>query len=146
MCNYQGYEFGASYPDSTCIDGYLWDADSDDGDGMLTRGGEIACPACNTRQYLADAMEDAKDGACGSSMFRPWCAATVWEAQCAIAAKVNGMEAMNFLTSIEPFETLDWPDRAAVYAGRARWDETVPVIYRGALQVSAATNAALGAV
>lgn len=24
-CDYQGYDFGAHYIDSQCIDGYLWD-------------------------------------------------------------------------------------------------------------------------
>lgn len=32
-CNYAGHEFGASYPDSICIEGYLWDADSCDEPG-----------------------------------------------------------------------------------------------------------------
>lgn len=47
-CGYQGYEFGAAYPDSLCIEGYLWDADSGDSDGSLSNGGEMACPGCNT--------------------------------------------------------------------------------------------------
>lgn len=54
MCSYQGFEFGATYPDSVCIDGYLWDADSGDscGDGWCyTVGGEIPCPRCNTEEY-----------------------------------------------------------------------------------------------
>ena len=55
MCDYQGYEFGAgSYPDSVCIDGYLWDADSGDAcdDGWCyTLGGEIPCPQCNAKAH-----------------------------------------------------------------------------------------------
>lgn len=47
MCGYQGNEFGASYPDSVCVDGYLWDADSVEDDGMLYIGGDIPCPQCN---------------------------------------------------------------------------------------------------
>lgn len=47
MCDYQGYEFGASYPDSVCIDGKLFDADNCDGDGSLFDPGEdIPCPMC----------------------------------------------------------------------------------------------------
>lgn len=63
MCNYQGHEFGASYPDSVCIDGYLWDADSGDAcdDGWLyTNGGEILCPQCNAEkhaEYMADTID-----------------------------------------------------------------------------------------
>jgi hypothetical protein len=50
MCDYIGNEFGASYPDSVCIDGYLWDADSgypSDGGWVYTFGGDIPCPQCN---------------------------------------------------------------------------------------------------
>ena len=50
-CGYQGYEFGAHYPDSICCDGYLWDADAYD-DGMLTSGGDIPCPACNRKTWM----------------------------------------------------------------------------------------------
>ena len=33
VCDYQGYEFGARYPDSVCIDGRLFDADNCDNNG-----------------------------------------------------------------------------------------------------------------
>ena len=61
MCDYQGHEFGASYPDSVCIDGFLWDADSGDscGDGWCyTTGGEIPCPKCNAEAYAAHCRFD----------------------------------------------------------------------------------------
>lgn len=52
-CGYEGYDFGARYPDSICIDGYLWDLDScDEPGGPLHHGGDIGCPGCNTRKYL----------------------------------------------------------------------------------------------
>ena len=52
MCDYQGHEFKASYPDSVCIDGFLWDADScDEPGGPLSIGGEIPCPKCNTEKF-----------------------------------------------------------------------------------------------
>lgn len=47
--------FGAWYPDARCIDGYLWDLDSSDGDGdeqVLTSGGSDPCPFCNTKEYI----------------------------------------------------------------------------------------------
>ena len=48
MCNYQGYEFGARYPDSVCIDGKLYDADNCDGEGNLYEPVEdIPCPMCH---------------------------------------------------------------------------------------------------
>jgi hypothetical protein len=52
-CSFEGPSFGASYPDGTCIDGYLWDLDScDEPGGPLHSGGDIPCPHCNTREYL----------------------------------------------------------------------------------------------
>lgn len=50
-CNYEAPTFGAHYPDGTCIDGYMWDLDSGDADG-LTHGGDEPCPWCNTHEYL----------------------------------------------------------------------------------------------
>ena len=49
MCDYQGYEFGAgAYPDSVCIDGFLFDADHCDSDGNIYDNGEsIPCPICS---------------------------------------------------------------------------------------------------
>lgn len=43
--------FGANYQDSVCIDGYLWDEDSGEGDG-LTSGGDIPCPFCKPQEHL----------------------------------------------------------------------------------------------
>ena len=40
-CGYSGYEFGASYPDSYCRDGFLHDADSD-----YLADEVIPCPMC----------------------------------------------------------------------------------------------------
>lgn len=55
-CGYTGYEFGASYPDSTCIEGYLWDLDSggsdDNGGVYLDSGGDMPCPKCNLAKYV----------------------------------------------------------------------------------------------
>jgi hypothetical protein len=46
-CGYQGYEFGAGYLDSTCIDGWLYDADNCDADGNLYGNeGDHPCPGC----------------------------------------------------------------------------------------------------
>lgn len=129
-CSYSGYEFGASYPDSVCIDGYLWDADSDDGEGGLTRGGEWACPRCNTLAWLDEARDEA--GACGEANWRPWCGAVQWERACEKALAENPDGARLYLDLMGPFEAVDWPDREAVYAGCASWNDTVTVTYRGA--------------
>ena len=50
-CQYEAPTFGGGYPDGTCIDGWMWDLDSGDGDG-LTCGGDEPCPYCNTREYI----------------------------------------------------------------------------------------------
>ncbi|MDR2917832.1 MAG: hypothetical protein LBV72_00495 [Tannerella sp.] len=44
--------FGARYPDARCIAGYLWDMDSDDGNGNFTIVGDVPCPFCNTNEWL----------------------------------------------------------------------------------------------
>jgi len=51
--------FGAPYQDSQCIDGYLWDLDSGDDEG-LTNGGDIPCPFCNPEDHI-DYMKDNDD-------------------------------------------------------------------------------------
>lgn len=50
-CQYEAPTFGAYYPDGACIDGYMWDLDSYE-DGMLSSGGDIPCPWCNTSEHL----------------------------------------------------------------------------------------------
>jgi hypothetical protein len=65
-CDYQGYEFGARYPDSVCIDGYLWNADSGDpspdGDGWCyTSGGELPCPLCHFKEAVARLAEEMRE-------------------------------------------------------------------------------------
>lgn len=46
-CGYQGYEFGARYPDSICVGGRLLDADDCDSNGNLyDREEDIPCPMC----------------------------------------------------------------------------------------------------
>ena len=57
MCNIQFPHFGASYPDATCIDGYLWDLDSYE-NGFLTIGGDDPCPFCNTEKWLELVLEN----------------------------------------------------------------------------------------
>lgn len=124
-CGYQGYEFGACYPDSLCCDGYLWDADScDEPGGHLHSGGEIACPRCNTEQFLADALDSAGENGCGESMLTPWCAATQLATAVEKAFQQNYDAATKFFSVIPDFEVEDWPDRQAVYEGRASWEET----------------------
>lgn len=48
----QFLHFGASYPDATCINGYLWDLDKCTDDGGLYGGGDDPCPFCNKEEYF----------------------------------------------------------------------------------------------
>ncbi|WP_341268760.1 hypothetical protein [Morganella morganii] len=73
-CNYAGYEFGAHYPDSQCIDGVLWDMDACDGSGNLYEPMTyIPCPKCNTQAWLDNfRWEFINDGACAGSDGAPF--------------------------------------------------------------------------
>ena len=53
MCDYQGYEFGAAYPDSVCIEGRLFDADYCDNEGNLyDREDDVPCPMCRREDAI----------------------------------------------------------------------------------------------
>ena len=61
-CDYSGCDFGANYPDSCCIDGYLWDLDScDEPGGPLSCGGDIPCPECNHEEWLEYRREEVEE-------------------------------------------------------------------------------------
>lgn len=61
-CGYHGFDFGARYLDSVCIDGQLFDADSCDDDGNLLEPSEyIACPQCNHESWLADLRDEIEE-------------------------------------------------------------------------------------
>lgn len=52
-CGYQGYEFGAAYPDSACYGGRLYDCDNCDSHGNLYEPlEEIPCPMCHPRKAV----------------------------------------------------------------------------------------------
>lgn len=44
--------FGAKYPDATCVDGFLWDLDDCDENGLLSSGDNPPCPFCNTDAFI----------------------------------------------------------------------------------------------
>lgn len=124
MCDYTGRHFGASYEDACCIDGYLWDADSGDENG-LTRGGDLPCPACNTEKYLDDAKTEAEETAWGQSMNTVFSGAMILEGALRRAEQVNPEEASKWKLTTGKVHTFDWPDRAAVLAGRASPDRYI---------------------
>lgn len=50
--------FGATYPDATCIEGYLWDLDKGDENGILQQENEHPCPFCNTEKFIEENISD----------------------------------------------------------------------------------------
>lgn len=63
-CNNEFPYFGASYPDAHCIDGYLWDLDSGESDGVcvyFTIGGDEPCPFCNEEEWLENVIGSTFD-------------------------------------------------------------------------------------
>lgn len=52
--------FGATYPDATCIDGFLWDLDKCDEKGLLSGGDNPPCPFCNKESFV-DYFTDLTD-------------------------------------------------------------------------------------
>lgn len=44
--------FGATYPDARCIDGFLWDLDKCDDNGLYSSGYNPPCPFCNTEAFI----------------------------------------------------------------------------------------------
>lgn len=126
MCGYTGHEFGARYPDSVCIDGFLWDADSGGEDG-LTHGGDMACPRCNTGRFIEDAVQECSSGSCGCSMGWAWVEAEQFENALAKARTENPDETARVVATLKTFQSSDWPDRKAVRDGHASWEDTIEV-------------------
>lgn len=123
MCDFEAKWFGASYIDGACHEGHMWDLD---GDGP---GDEFnPCPRCNTEAFLRDAQETA-ESSCGMDMFTPWCGALVWERAVEIAQQENPEIAARVIAEIGQVAAIDWPDRQAVFDGRAPYNRTVTTIY-----------------
>lgn len=62
-CGYQGYEFGAAYPDSICFGGRLYDADNCDNDGNYHEPSEdVPCPMCHPRKAVLYHCRTANNG------------------------------------------------------------------------------------
>ena len=107
-CGFSAPMFGAPYPDALCVDGTLWDLDSDDGAG-LTKGGEIPCPRCATADWLADLRATA-EGEIPQPQDR-LTPAEVWERAVLTALDLAPSAAREALRAMEPFELLDRPGR-----------------------------------
>lgn len=61
-CGYMGREFGASYLDSECFGGQLYDLDNCDEPGTLNEPMEyLPCPQCRHEEWLNGVLEDCEE-------------------------------------------------------------------------------------
>jgi len=118
MCGYTCHMFGAPYPDAVCVDGFMWDLDSEE-DGFMSSGGDIHCPLCETAKWLSDIADGAVDDIpLPKSKDTP---AAYWEAAILYAFDINPSAARAYLYQIRPFELLDQKDR--VEGPTRAWEE-----------------------
>lgn len=98
-------------------DGYLWDADSD---GYDPEDFSHPCPACNTREYLANAKEYAESTPEASFQAGPyydhWTGAEWWDRCLAEAERVNPGEARKAEAELCPVHALVPADNADGYS------------------------------
>lgn len=101
-CGFDKPWFGASYPDSFCVNGYLHDAD---GDGYIPSDTTHPCPRCNTREYLEVRKEH-----CDGTELQGWgtgagmtyrTGAEMWETSKAWARQENPTDAETIITELE---------------------------------------------
>lgn len=123
MCDYTGNDFGAHYDDAACRSGFLWDLD---GDGWVDGDFEHPCPKCNTVAFLDGAKEDAENTSWGSFQMIPYCGAMILEGAIKKARKHAPEATAEWVRQIPQVVTYDWPDREAVFAGRAAIDLGYP--------------------
>ncbi len=66
-CGYTGRDFGATYIDSECSGGQLYDLDNCDDEQRLYEPGEyLACPECNHEEWLRPHLERVEDEGAGA--------------------------------------------------------------------------------
>lgn len=61
-CGYTGHDFGASYPDSQCFGGQLYDLDNSDEPGTINEPlNYIPCPECQHEEWLERQVDEIRD-------------------------------------------------------------------------------------
>lgn len=100
MCDYEGYHFGANYPDGGCADGYLYDLD---GDGPSSNDTQ-PCPKCNTAEYLRDWKQDCQE----ELESRGFSAAEIWGHVIKKVLALNPEATLKTLVELGPFTLADW--------------------------------------
>lgn len=102
-------------------DGYLWDADSD---GYDPNQYGQPCPACNTKEFLLYAKEEAETASCGSNNWHYYTGETVWLGAVQRAEIANSEVARRALVEIGLVEALRPADNEDGF-------ETVRYLYVG---------------
>ena len=103
-CGYMGHDFGATYLDSECFGGQLYDLDNGEG-GMLNEPHDyLACPNCRMEEWLEREAEMISEGISG------WEKSSLphWKRICRYALKLNRDEAMRLLSG--RFNTVSYVD------------------------------------
>lgn len=78
-------------------DGYMWDADDD---GWYEDDHSMPCPACNTREYLADARETGEGCSWMSSWSGGLTGEQVWRGAVSVALRANPLNGPRILRQI----------------------------------------------
>lgn len=92
-CGYMGHEFGASYLDSQCFGGRLYDLDNCDGGLLYEPGDYLPCPNCCMEEWMEGMAEDISQGVHG----RDRSSLPFWKMICRFALKTNRDEALRLL-------------------------------------------------
>lgn len=108
MCGFTIPFFGAPYPDALCIEGYLWDLDSDDGDGYLTSGGEFPCPRCNAATLIEHRLRTLPDDIPQNGEATP---AEIWEDTLRACLQLAPQDTIRAVREAGAFCLLDIPGR-----------------------------------
>lgn len=92
-CGYMGRDFGASYLDSECFGGRLYDLDDGDGDMLYEPREYLPCPNCRMEEWLERHAKYVSEGVSG----REKSSLPEWQAVCRFALKTNKAEALRLL-------------------------------------------------
>ncbi len=60
-CGYMGHDFGATYIDSECYGGRLYDLDNGESGILFEPLVFIACPDCNHEEWLTPILEECEE-------------------------------------------------------------------------------------
>lgn len=120
MCGYEFSFFGPGYPDLLCVDGQLFDPESE-------HGVDIPCPRCKTAQFLAERLAALQVETATSKGPTP---AQAWENCVTLCMRLSAEDTVRILRKTPPFSLLDRNDRTCDDSRliRRHWPWSVPAI------------------